>query len=554
MRYAIFTDIHANLEALEAVLAKIDELAAKEPIDHIWFLGDLVGYGPDPNECIVKLRERTDVIIAGNHDWAAVGKIDLEEFSPAARISAEWTAEQLTEEHRTFLENLPERLEIGECTLVHGSPYGPLWEYLTREDQALAERSFDYFTSRYCFVGHTHVPVIFQQPDVANTPTMPLGDTGEFEAIINFYANGVDAHLSQESTGDDDETTELASVRSPAQQLLAASPGDENAASAFLEPGDDTRADAQANVALPEQNPSESAASPIKNESETPDDGSDESTEIAIPVASINTLNLDGAPETHQGESADQGDHKGRSNPVTTDDVPTEGDETSTPLFAEYGDESSAEEQPEVEQLALLEAENLPPEVHPVDEIHSDSPGDAGSEDAQQEANERDNSGDDDDETTEFALAVGDDVADQQRGEQMQQLDFEDYMTYLVEKGDIDPATPESEIAEAEERLNGEIEELLTLLGLSQSLVTVTNEMLEPPEGHWKLPEGYRAIVNPGGVGQPRDGDPRAAFMIYDTKRGFEFYRVPYNFQKTQEKIINAGLPQFLAVRLEFGR
>src|SRR5579864_2342352 len=181
MRYAIFSDIHANLEALEAVLAKIDELAQDEPIDQVWFLGDLVGYGPDPNECIEKLRERTDVMIAGNHDWAAVGKIDLEDFSEAARISAEWTAKELTEEHRTFLANLPERLVIGDCTLVHGSPYGPLWEYLTSE--VLAERSFQHFSTRFCIVGHTHVPVIFQQPDViANSPTAPLeldftGDT-----------------------------------------------------------------------------------------------------------------------------------------------------------------------------------------------------------------------------------------------------------------------------------------------------------------------------------------------------------------------------------------
>src|ERR1700730_15722023 len=175
MRYAIFTDIHANLEALEAVLAKIDELAEQEPIDQIWFLGDLVGYGPNPNECIQKLRERTDVIIAGNHDWAAVGKIDLEDFSTAARISAEWTAEQLTEEHREFLTNLPERLEIDDCTLVHGSPYGPLWEYLTSE--VLAERSFQYFATRFCFVGHTHVPIIFQQPDtIATAPTHLLAN------------------------------------------------------------------------------------------------------------------------------------------------------------------------------------------------------------------------------------------------------------------------------------------------------------------------------------------------------------------------------------------
>src|SRR5579884_554282 len=184
MRYAIFTDIHANLEALEAVLAKIDELAQQEPVDQIWFLGDLVGYGPNPNECIVKLRERTDVIIAGNHDWAAVGKIDLEDFSEAARISAEWTAVQLTEEHRQFLINLPERLQIGECTLVHGSPYGPLWEYLTSE--VLAERSFQYFDSRFCLVGHTHVPVIFQQPyTFANEPTEKLDPRDEETAEMN---------------------------------------------------------------------------------------------------------------------------------------------------------------------------------------------------------------------------------------------------------------------------------------------------------------------------------------------------------------------------------
>ncbi len=78
--------------------------------------------------------------------------------------------------------------------------------------------------------------------------------------------------------------------------------------------------------------------------------------------------------------------------------------------------------------------------------------------------------------------------------------------------------------------------------------------MLTPPEGHWELSEDYRAIINPGGVGQPRDGDARAAFMIYDTERGFEFYRIPYNFHKTQEKILRVGLPQYLAIRLAYGR
>jgi hypothetical protein len=109
-------------------------------------------------------------------------------------------------------------------------------------------------------------------------------------------------------------------------------------------------------------------------------------------------------------------------------------------------------------------------------------------------------------------------------------------------------------ILNAEERFNKEIEELLALLGLSQSMVKVTNEMIVPPEGDWRAPDGYRAIVNPGSVGQPRDGDPRAALMIYDTERGFTFYRIPYPFEKTQEKIIAAGLPQYLAARLAYGR
>src|SRR5690242_12228102 len=303
MRYAIFTDIHANLEALEAVLAKIDELAQEEPIDQIWFLGDLVGYGPDPNECIIKLRERTDVIIAGNHDWAAVGKIDLEEFSPAARVSAEWTAETLTEEHRAFLENLPERLNLGECTLVHGSPYGPLWEYLTREDQALAERSFDYFTSRYCFVGHTHVPVIFQQPDVANEPTIPLGDTGEFEAILDFHTNGVEAHHADENTNEDDESTEMAIALLPTQQLLAAQSGDD-AASAFIEQShvqsEDNQADTQeSDTPVPEQYPPEIAAAPTEDAKGTPDG------------------------------AGDQGDSEGRPYPTTTGTAGEENEETT---------------------------------------------------------------------------------------------------------------------------------------------------------------------------------------------------------------------------------
>lgn len=425
MRYAVFTDVHANLEALEAVLAKIDELAQQEPIDQIWFLGDLVGYGPNPNECITLLRKRTDVIIAGNHDWAAVGKIDLDDFSAAARISAEWTAEQLTPKHREFLINLPERIERDECTLVHGSPYGPLWEYLTSE--VLAERSFQCFTSRYCFVGHTHVPLIFQQLDpIANTPTLPLENLGQSQTTAK---NGESPHRDEE----DIETEEVVAVR-PAIQTMQATSQTGSALTDFPQ------------IAV----------------TEVPD----ATTEVNEPVSDkIDML---------------------------------DADDTTIEETEDAAHEATALEQDGEEDTEDIE-----------DEMPSDSA------DLEHGATEHD-------------------IPDEQIAHE--------------------PEESHAKMLNAQEHFNDEIEELLTLLGLSQSMIKVTNEMIVPPEGDWQAPDGHRAIINPGGVGQPRDGDPRAAFMIYDTERGFTFYRIPYPFEKTQEKIIQAGLPQYLAARLAYGR
>jgi diadenosine tetraphosphatase ApaH/serine/threonine PP2A family protein phosphatase len=468
MRYAIFTDIHANLEALEAVLARIDELAKEKPIDQLWFLGDLVGYGPNPNECITKVRERTDVIIAGNHDWAAVGKIDLEDFSTAARISAEWTAEQLTEEHRTFLINLPERLEIDECTLVHGSPYGPLWEYLTSE--VLAERSFQYFSSRYCFVGHTHVPVIFQQPDtIANAPTLPLVES-EQNGVAHSFSDD-DEDYSEDST---EETAEIGAI----QPTMSTTKTSAHAESAYADPDTgQTVNEAEANTLL-EAHMKTSELSLVA-EASTPEQGNvAEGDDIATAAKDSSA-----AEESSQAESPDT--HNG---------VQFQG-------AAEDQDTPEAPEAPEEPE----EQETLKNE---------ETPGDTELED------------------------VSEGEATQDSGEAKQS----------------NAITPEAVILNAEDRLNSEIEDLLTLLGLSESMIQVTNEMLVPPEGHWEAAEGYRAIVNPGGVGQPRDGDPRAAFMIYDTEEGFEFYRIPYEINKTQEKIIKSGLPQYLAIRLAYGR
>jgi predicted phosphodiesterase len=158
MRYLIISDIHGNLAALDAVLAHAD----METIDQLWCLGDVVGYGPCPNECIARLREFPDhYCVAGNHDWAAISRIDVVEFNPVAQVACQWTGEQLTPENRAYLENLPTRIIEGNCTLVHGSPREPIWEYIIYP--STAHLNFQFFDSQFCLVGHTHAPAIFQE-------------------------------------------------------------------------------------------------------------------------------------------------------------------------------------------------------------------------------------------------------------------------------------------------------------------------------------------------------------------------------------------------------
>jgi len=159
MRYLIISDIHANLAAFQAVLSD-----AEGQYDKVWCLGDMVGYGPDPNECIELLSELDHLCIAGNHDWAVLGKLDVDDFNPDARHVSLWTRTVLTERNRQFLQELPIALiEEEQFTLVHGSPRHPIWEYILYP--AVAQINFDHFSTRYCLVGHTHSPVIFHAPD-----------------------------------------------------------------------------------------------------------------------------------------------------------------------------------------------------------------------------------------------------------------------------------------------------------------------------------------------------------------------------------------------------
>ncbi len=158
MHILILSDIHANLTAFEAVLADAGEF------DSVWCLGDLVGYGPDPNECITRIQELPELVcLLGNHDAAALGQIDVETFNVEARQAIKWTQEVLTASSKSFLENLPEHEVIDMVTLVHGSPRQPVWEYLL--DTRTATLNFGYFDTPFCFVGHTHLPVLYYLPD-----------------------------------------------------------------------------------------------------------------------------------------------------------------------------------------------------------------------------------------------------------------------------------------------------------------------------------------------------------------------------------------------------
>ena len=154
MRVAVLSDIHANLPALQAVLAAVG------PVDAIWHLGDAVGYGPQPNEVVERLTREGAVGVRGNHDSAATGLIDADWFNEDARVAVEWTARVLTPASRAALLALPERRTQGAFTLVHGSPRDPIWEYIASTEVARA--GLEALGTRYGLFGHTHDPRVFR--------------------------------------------------------------------------------------------------------------------------------------------------------------------------------------------------------------------------------------------------------------------------------------------------------------------------------------------------------------------------------------------------------
>ena len=181
MRIAVLSDIHSNLAALEAVTKDMHQ------IDEIWVLGDIVGYGPQPNEVISTLQQLGARTVMGNHDGAAIGAVDAADFNPDAGRAIAWTGENIDDNARAYLGSLPVVRTDGDLTAVHGSPRDPIWEYVT--SPAIAAVNFSAFETRFCLFGHTHIPVVFRQDGdsalaVRGAPDSPV-DLDGARCLIN---------------------------------------------------------------------------------------------------------------------------------------------------------------------------------------------------------------------------------------------------------------------------------------------------------------------------------------------------------------------------------
>jgi diadenosine tetraphosphatase ApaH/serine/threonine PP2A family protein phosphatase len=184
VKVAVISDIHANRQALEATLEAVAESEATE----LWCLGDLVGYGADPDACVELTREHAAVCLAGNHDLAVTGEIPLDEFSRGAMLAAQWTREVIAPENLAFLEGLKPQAREGSVGLYHASPRDPVWEYVL--STLLADLCLDAQQHRICLIGHSHVALSFERHDgeLAEGEPRPDGtvlDLSEGEWLLN---------------------------------------------------------------------------------------------------------------------------------------------------------------------------------------------------------------------------------------------------------------------------------------------------------------------------------------------------------------------------------
>lgn len=179
MHCAVISDVHANLEALEAVIKDIK----KRKIDEILFLGDAVGYGPNPNECMEVLKNNCTILLAGNHDWGTLGLTDIDYFNEYARAAIIWTRDVLTEKNKKTLNTFPiiKNMKKENIFLVHSTPKEPeAWHYLlTLWD---AEINFHYFGQRVCILGHSHLPFVIER--------LPSGEMVTYRSEARLGENG----------------------------------------------------------------------------------------------------------------------------------------------------------------------------------------------------------------------------------------------------------------------------------------------------------------------------------------------------------------------------
>jgi len=182
MRYGVFSDVHSNLPALEAVIAAYK----KEAIDRYICIGDIVGYAANPQECIAKIKELNPVLVAGNHDWACVDLISSRDFNPIAQEAVYWTKGKLSSEEKDFLKSLELLINEEGFILVHGSLDNPEdFNYLFEPGDA--QVNFELMSAQLCFVGHTHIPGVFVEKDskIGCTQQFPLKLSSGSKYIVN---------------------------------------------------------------------------------------------------------------------------------------------------------------------------------------------------------------------------------------------------------------------------------------------------------------------------------------------------------------------------------
>ena len=184
MKYGILGDIHGNLSALEAVIARLDEAGA----DQLISVGDVVGYGAAPSECIALLQRRGATVVMGNHDAACVGALDDSQFNPYARAAVAWTREALSPEEHAWLESLPYTATLEHCQVAHGTLAQPeLFDYVLSVTDA--EPSLDIMSRQVCFVGHSHVPITVMRLAEGGETAYTYDDEIDLQGVAHALVN-----------------------------------------------------------------------------------------------------------------------------------------------------------------------------------------------------------------------------------------------------------------------------------------------------------------------------------------------------------------------------